>query len=97
MVKLFARYSAPIRRVFALPARMRASADATNTSLSKLTSVAATVIGVLVFDQFWNARADNTPQPVSCETRPPTEARSEERRVGKECVSTGRSRWSRDH
>src|SRR3546814_13001083 len=23
--------------------------------------------------------------------------RSEERRVGKECVSTGRSRWSRDH
>src|SRR3546814_17221661 len=24
-------------------------------------------------------------------------ARSEERRVGKECVSTGRSRWSRDH
>src|SRR3546814_11013524 len=24
-------------------------------------------------------------------------ARSEERRVGKECVSTGRSRWSPDH
>src|SRR3546814_21018927 len=25
------------------------------------------------------------------------DARSEERRVGKECVSTCRSRWSRDH
>src|SRR3546814_15375379 len=27
----------------------------------------------------------------------PWEWRSEERRVGKECVSTCRSRWSRDH
>src|SRR3546814_15241779 len=27
----------------------------------------------------------------------PTDDRSEERRVGKECVSTCRSRWSRDH
>src|SRR3546814_18615976 len=26
-----------------------------------------------------------------------TTVRSEERRVGKECVSTGRSRWSADH
>src|SRR3546814_11321259 len=26
-----------------------------------------------------------------------TKVRSEERRVGKECVSTGRSGWSRDH
>src|SRR3546814_14971733 len=30
--------------------------------------------------------------PVAC-----TAARSEERRVGKECVSTCRSRWSPDH
>src|SRR3546814_15350615 len=28
---------------------------------------------------------------------PPESARSEERRVGKECVSTCRSRWSPDH
>src|SRR3546814_15839104 len=28
---------------------------------------------------------------------PSAGARSEERRVGKECVSTCRSRWSRDH
>src|SRR3546814_11497110 len=28
---------------------------------------------------------------------PPGTGRSEERRVGKECVSTGRSRWSPDH
>src|SRR3546814_16327248 len=28
---------------------------------------------------------------------PPVEERSEERRVGKECVSTCRSRWSRYH
>src|SRR3546814_12537734 len=28
---------------------------------------------------------------------PPTQARSEERRVGKECVSTCRSRWSPYH
>src|SRR3546814_11105841 len=27
----------------------------------------------------------------------PDEVRSEERRVGKECVSTGRSRWSPSH
>src|SRR3546814_16207993 len=27
----------------------------------------------------------------------PTDARSDERRVGKECVSTCRSRWSPDH
>src|SRR3546814_13825873 len=27
----------------------------------------------------------------------PEEARSEERRVGKECVSTGRSRWAPSH
>src|SRR3546814_18650984 len=27
----------------------------------------------------------------------PPSQRSEERRVGKECVSTGRSRWSPDH
>ena len=30
-------------------------------------------------------------------TRPDTPARSEERRVGKECVSTCRSRWSPYH
>src|SRR3546814_11401749 len=29
--------------------------------------------------------------------RPPDAARSEERRVGKECVSTCRSRWSPSH
>src|SRR3546814_16229213 len=28
---------------------------------------------------------------------PPGASRSEERRVGKECVSTGRSRWSPNH
>src|SRR3546814_18617729 len=28
---------------------------------------------------------------------PPDESRSEERRVGKECLSTCRSRWSQDH
>src|SRR3546814_13080570 len=28
---------------------------------------------------------------------PPEQESSEERRVGKECVSTCRSRWSRDH
>src|SRR3546814_20811808 len=31
------------------------------------------------------------------ETRPSSSARSEERRVGKECVSTCRSRWSPYH
>src|SRR3546814_13875593 len=31
------------------------------------------------------------------ETRPSPRTRSEERRVGKECVSTCRSRWSPDH
>src|SRR3546814_14056878 len=30
-------------------------------------------------------------------TRPDAESRSEERRVGQECVSTCRSRWSPDH
>src|SRR3546814_2711632 len=36
--------------------------------------------------------------PVSClPSKPINEARSEERRVGKECVSTCRSRWSPVH
>src|SRR3546814_14043737 len=34
------------------------------------------------------------PKPLICKDRP---ARSEERRVGKECVSTCRSRWSPYH
>src|SRR3546814_20083646 len=33
----------------------------------------------------------------TAEDRSPAEARSEERRVGKECVSTCRSRWSQYH
>src|SRR3546814_4775503 len=33
-------------------------------------------------------------KPAICRAR---ERRSEERRVGKECVSTGRSRWSPSH
>src|SRR3546814_5861939 len=34
--------------------------------------------------------------PARCHARP-DQHRSEERRVGKECVSTCRSRWSPDH
>src|SRR3546814_11948814 len=35
--------------------------------------------------------------PVLADDTPDDLARSEERRVGKECVSTCRSRWSPDH
>src|SRR3546814_14521113 len=48
-----------------------------------------------------DARLDDLPQAVVEEEVPPADARdvlrSEERRVGKECVSTCRSRWSTDH
>src|SRR3546814_17367011 len=40
-------------------------------------------------------RLANTAWDISNQIPPPY--RSEESRVGKECVSTGRSRWSRDH
>src|SRR3546814_14804147 len=36
-------------------------------------------------------------QPHRIKYKPLTRGRSEERRVGKACVSTGRSRWSPDH
>src|SRR3546814_9017402 len=39
-------------------------------------------------------RPDDRPAPKSCRRR---RRRSEERRVGKECVSTWRSRWSPNH
>src|SRR3546814_10746690 len=43
-------------------------------------------------------RVRHYPQlPVTDATRPAIEARSEERRVGKECVRMCRSRWSPDH
>src|SRR3546814_5567125 len=43
-------------------------------------------------------RFTNSPKPSSASSRPkPDPLRSEERRVGKECVSTCRSRWSPYH
>src|SRR3546814_16457129 len=43
--------------------------------------------------------ASGTPGATAARGRggPPFRARSEERRVGKECVSTCRSRWSHNH
>src|SRR3546814_15694880 len=35
--------------------------------------------------------------PIPARVRPAVPERSEERRVGQACVSTGRSRWSPDH
>src|SRR3546814_14272300 len=47
----------------------------------------------------WNALAQQVTMMSLDRRRYPdeTQKRSEERRVGKECVSTGRSRWSPDH
>src|SRR3546814_9412697 len=42
-------------------------------------------------------RAARRDAPARLRERELAEGRSEERRVGKECVSTGRSRWSRYH
>src|SRR3546814_7167475 len=42
-------------------------------------------------------RADGAEDGRDGNRRPVREARSEERRVGEECVSTCRSRWSPDH
>src|SRR3546814_18183236 len=39
--------------------------------------------------------ADNLSCPAAGGSVPPSRPRSEERRVGKECVSTCRTRWSR--
>src|SRR3546814_14759592 len=46
------------------------------------------------------SQQEDQPPPAAPETEQPEApppARSEERRVGKECVSTGRSRWSPYH
>src|SRR3546814_14674628 len=43
----------------------------------------------------WRAIAQETSYKIFAETDPGGQERSEERRVGKECVSTGRSRWTR--
>src|SRR3546814_4367773 len=45
----------------------------------------------------WGVRSLGKRVAVHAEGDLPTEARSEERRVGKECVSTCRSRWSPYH
>src|SRR3546814_12209203 len=47
---------------------------------------------------FANARSSSRQEALSAPmTKEMTDARSEERRVGKECVSTCRSRWSPYH
>src|SRR3546814_8229114 len=46
---------------------------------------------------FADIRADHLGDLPIIEQHPEAEARSEERRVGKECVSTCRSRWSPYH
>src|SRR3546814_12919945 len=49
-------------------------------------------------DRYANQEADGLQQPAPARDSPPAEAsRSEERRVGKACVSTCRSRWSPFH
>src|SRR3546814_1205877 len=47
----------------------------------------------------WQERLERAPAPAGSPLRPRRQAgrRSEERRVGKECVSTCRSRWSPYH
>src|SRR3546814_19897842 len=45
----------------------------------------------------WSSSARGNCSRVRCRTRRLRTARSEERRVGKECVSTCRSRWSPYH
>src|SRR3546814_4677819 len=49
----------------------------------------------LAFGSFWGGLQIVPLDPATGE--PPRGARSEERRVGKECVSTCRSRWSPYH
>src|SRR3546814_18099807 len=59
---------------------------------------AADFLGAMAADP--NQRADRILPAAAASNRPVfyvENGRSEERRVGKECVSTCRSRWSRDH
>src|SRR3546814_13634997 len=48
-------------------------------------------------DDFILLRSDGTPTYMLSVVVDDNDMRSEERRVGKECVSTGRSRWSTYH
>src|SRR3546814_18529924 len=52
-------------------------------------------IGKLLFSSYGDLALDIDPQTLAVDTRGAT--RSEERRGGKEGVSTGRSRWSASH
>src|SRR3546814_4207096 len=45
----------------------------------------------------WQGQKGSNPRPAVLETAALPTERSEERRVGKECVSTCRSRWSPYH
>src|SRR3546814_2773216 len=60
---------------------------------------AAATIGATVVGTLNNCSSGNTPWGtyLTCEETTDNYWRSEERRVGKECVSTCRSRWSPYH
>src|SRR3546814_2613966 len=45
----------------------------------------------------WSTKAMSSAMRIGCHNGPSAHERSEERRVGKECVSTCRSRWSPYH
>src|SRR3546814_15604102 len=54
-------------------------------------------LGPLATDASGIKSAMGAPASLRSPWKGPKTGRSEERRVGKECVSTGRSRWSRYH
>src|SRR3546814_12016885 len=82
-----AHHHAWLGRVDGEPAFLAETYDPQHSELAGLPDLRAGNIGMHVL-------VAPTPAPVSGF---PTRVRSEERRVGKECVSTCRSRWSPYH
>src|SRR3546814_14603930 len=82
-----------------------AMSETIDTATARRMAEAGTILGVSVIGQpgGWSVilKMDRTQKPLGAQKadRPRTwrSLRSEERRVGKECVSTCRSRWSPDH
>src|SRR3546814_17215297 len=85
---------------YALDARICAQIDALRARGGRLVAVGTTVTRALESAAAAQDR-DGSLSPMAGETHlfitPGYRFRSEERRVGKECVSTGRSRWSPYH
>src|SRR3546814_16430395 len=78
------------------PATQAPGATGGAVSDAKLQTFISAATEVQTISEKWQGKAASSASPEEGE-EVRRQARSEERRVGKECVSTSRSRWSPSH